>query len=58
MKAHILADFLGYAHWETLEHLRQRKNAELSPAQVLTLPSTIQSADIVLPTTDGREPFI
>jgi transposase len=55
VKAHILVAFLGYALWVTLKHLLRRKDAELSPAQALALLSTLQSADIVLPTTDGRE---
>jgi transposase len=55
VKAHILVAFLGYALWVTLKHLLQRKNSGLSPAQALALLSTLQSADIVLPTTDGRE---
>jgi transposase len=55
VKAHILVAFLGYALWVTLKHLLQRKGARLSPTQALALLSTLQSADIVLPTTDGRE---
>jgi transposase len=55
VKAHILVAFLGYALWVTLKHLLQRKDSGLSPAQALALLSTVQSADIVLPTTDGRE---
>jgi transposase len=55
VKAHILVAFLGYALWVTLKHLLQRKDSGLSPAQALGLLSTLQSADIVLPTTDGRE---
>lgn len=55
VKAHILVAFLGYALWVTLKHLLQWKNAELFPAKALALLSTLQSADIVLPTTDGRE---
>jgi hypothetical protein len=61
--------FLGYALWVTLKHLLKRRpaivpqpsasavnNAQLlSPMKVLALLSTLQSADIVLPTTDGRE---
>ena len=54
-KAHILVAFLGYALWVTLKHLLIRKRSSLSPARVLHLLSTLQSADIVLPTTDGRE---
>ncbi len=55
VKAHILVAFLGYALWVTLKHLLRRKNSNLSPAQALALFSTLESADIVLPTTDGRE---
>lgn len=55
VKAHILVAFLGYALWVTLKHLLRRKQLELSPAQALALLSTVQSADIVLPTTEGRE---
>ena len=61
--------FLGYALHVTLKHLLQRRppvvpqpsrsgvdNAHpLSPMKALALLSTLQSADIVLPTTDGRE---
>lgn len=61
--------FLGYALWVTLKHLLKRRpaivpqpsasgvdNAQpMSPMKALALLSTIQSADIVLPTTDGRE---
>jgi hypothetical protein len=55
--------------WVTLKHLLQRRptivpqpsaraedNAPpFSPMKALALLSTLQSADIVLPTTDGRE---
>jgi hypothetical protein len=55
--------------WVTLKHLLQRRpaivpqpsaggvdNAQpLSPRKALALLSTLQSADIVLPTTNGRE---
>jgi transposase len=55
VKAHILVAFLGYALWVTLKHLLQRKQSPLTPARALALLTTVQSADIVLPTTDGRE---
>jgi transposase len=69
VKAHVLVAFLGYALWVTLKHLLQRRPAmvpqpsasgvdrgqPLSPMKALALLSTLQSADIVLPTTDGRE---
>src|SRR5947209_20588644 len=55
VKAHILVAFLGYALWVTLNHLLRGKNIEMSPAKALALLSTLQSADIVLPTTEARE---
>src|ERR1700733_11087208 len=68
VKAHVLVAFLAYALWVTLKHLLQRRpivpqpsasgvdNAQpFSPMKALALLSTLQSADIVLPTTDGRE---
>jgi hypothetical protein len=69
VKAHVLVAFLGYALWVTLKHLLKRRSAilaqasadatentpPLSPLKALALLSTLQSADIVLPTTDGRE---
>ena len=55
VKAHILVAFLGYALWVTLKHLLQRKQSPLTPARALALLATVQSADIILPTTDGRE---
>jgi transposase len=69
VKAHVLVAFLGYALWVTLKHLLQRRPEmvpqlaasgesqaqSLSPMKALALLSTLQSADIVLPTTDGRE---
>jgi len=54
-KAHILVAFLGYALWVTLKHLLMRKDSHLSPGKALALLGTLVSADIVLPTTDGRE---
>jgi transposase len=68
VKAHVLVAFLGYALWVTLKHWLQRRpaivprpasgvtNAQpLSAMKALALLSTLQSADIMLPTTDGRE---
>lgn len=55
IKAHVLVAFLGYALWVTLKHLLKARNSSLSPGKVLSLLSSVQSADIVLPTTDGRE---
>lgn len=69
VKAHVLVAFLGYALWVTLKHLLRRRTAlvaqptasgvdnaqPLSALKALAILSTLQSADIVLPTTDGRE---
>ncbi len=69
VKAHILVAFLGYALWVTLKHLLKRRppvvsqpsvsgvdNAQpMMPMRAIALLSTLQSADIVLPTIDGRE---
>ena len=69
VKAHVMVAFLGYALRVTLKHLLKRRpaivpkpsvsgvdNAQpLSPSKALELLSTLHSADIVLPTTDGRE---
>jgi transposase len=69
VKAHVMVAFLGYALWVTLKHLLQRRaaivpkpsasgveNAQpFSPMRALSLLSMLQSADIILPTTDGRE---
>ena len=55
MKAHLLVAFLGYALWVTLKHLLHRRGTDLTPARALAVLATLQSADIVLPTTDGRE---
>jgi transposase len=69
VKAHVMVAFLGYALWVTLKHLLKRRpalvpkpslsgvdNAQpLSSMKALVLLSTLHSADIILPTTDGRE---
>lgn len=54
-KAHVLVAFLGYALWVTLKHLLHRCGTGLTPVRALALLATLQSADIILPTTDGRE---
>jgi transposase len=54
-KAHVLVAFLGYALWVTLKHLLHRGGTGLTPVRALALLATLQSADIILPTTDGRE---
>jgi hypothetical protein len=69
VKAHVMVAFLGYALWVTLKHLLKRRAVIIpqpsasgvndaqpfSPMKALALLSTLQSADIVLPATDGRE---
>jgi transposase len=69
VKAHVMVAFLGYALWVTLKHLLKRRPViasapsaslaqdaqPLSPMRALALVATLQSADIVLPTTDGHE---
>jgi transposase len=69
VKAHVMVAFLGYALRVTLKHWLKRRpvivpepslsgvdNAQpLAPMKALALLSTLHSADIVLPTTDGRE---
>jgi len=69
VKAHVMVAFLGYALWVTLKHLLKRRPAivpqpsasgvdnarPLLPMRALALLSTLHSADIVLPTTDGHE---
>jgi transposase len=69
VKAHVMVAFLGYALWVTLKHLLKRRPAidpklsasgadpvqPMSPMKAVALLSTLQSADIVLPTTDGRQ---
>ena len=69
VKAHVMVAFLGYALWVTLKHWLKRRPAivphpslsgvddaqPFSPRKALALLSTLHSADIMLPTTDGRE---
>jgi transposase len=69
VKAHVMVAFLGYALWVTLKHLLKRRppivakpsasgvenTQPMTPMRAIALLSTLQSADIVLPTTDGRQ---
>jgi transposase len=65
VKAHVMVAFLGYALWVTLKHLLKRCVPQatgdgnsgahpISASKALSLLSGLHSADIVLPTTDGR----
>ena len=55
VKAHVMVAFLGFALWVTLKHLLAGKQSAWSAARALAELATLQSADIVLPTTDARE---
>ena len=55
VKAHILVCFLAYVLWKTLEQWQHRAGLGRSPRTILEELGRIQSTDIVLPTTDGRE---
>ena len=66
VKAHVMVAFLGYALWVTLKHRlaveplvppNEADNSKRfdSPMTALSVLSTLQSADIVLPTTAGHE---
>lgn len=55
VKAHVLVAFLGYALLVTLKHLLKRRGCDCSPTQAIASLSAIHSADIVLPTVEGRE---
>jgi len=55
IKAHILVCFLAYVLWKTLEKWQERAGLGNSPRTILHELRRIQSADVVLPTEDGRE---
>jgi len=55
MQAHILVCFLAYVLWKTLEQWQARADLGRSPRTILEELRRIQSADVVLPTQDGRE---
>ncbi|MBU0718120.1 MAG: IS1634 family transposase [Planctomycetes bacterium] len=53
-KAHIFVCFIAYAMWKTLELWQERARLGNSPRMLLDEFREIQSADVVLPTTDGH----
>ena len=54
--ADVRPDGIEIAGWPvTLKHLLHRRGTGLTPTRALALLATLQSADIILPTTDGRE---
>jgi len=55
VQAHILVCFLAYVLWKTLEQWQQRAGLGHSPRTILEELRTIQSTNVVLPTTDERE---
>jgi transposase len=55
VQAHILVCFLAYVLWKTLEQWQRRAGLGQSPRTILKELRCIQSTDVVLPTTDGRE---
>jgi len=52
---HILVCFLAYVIWKALEKWQSRAGLGNSPRTLLEELKGIQSTDVVLPTTDGRE---
>lgn len=55
VKAHILVCFLAYVLWKVLEQWQSRAELGNSPRTILEELGRIQCADVVLPTTAGRE---
>jgi transposase len=55
VQAHIFVCFLAYVLWKTLEKWQAHANLGNSPRTILDELSAVQSADVILPTTDGRE---
>ena len=54
-EAHILVCFLAYVLWKTLEQWQARAGLGNSPRAVLAELRRIQSTDVVLPTSLGKE---
>ena len=55
MKAHILVSFLAYVLRKTLEGWSKRAGLGSSISTLLEEFARIDSTDVTLPTTDGRE---
>ena len=55
VQAHIFVCFLAYVLWKTLEQWQSRAGLGHHPRTLLDELAQIQSADVVLPTVDGRE---
>jgi transposase len=54
VQAHIFVCFLAYVLWKTLEQWQSRAGLGNGPRTILDELAQIQSADVVLPTVDGR----
>ena len=55
VQAHIFVCFLAYVLWKTLEQWTRRAGLGSCPRTVLDELAQVQSADVVLPTTDGHQ---
>jgi transposase len=55
VRAHILVCFLAYVMWKTLEQWQIGAGLGHHPRKIIDEVKRIQSADVVLPTADGRE---
>jgi hypothetical protein len=55
VRAHILVCFLAYVLWKTLERWQGQAGLGHSPRTLLEELATIQSTDVVLPTSEGRD---
>lgn len=53
VQAHILVCFLAHSLWKTLEQWRSRAGLGNSPRTILDELAHIQSADVILPTTES-----
>lgn len=53
VQAHILVCFLAHALWKTLEQWQSRAGLGNSPRTILDELALIQSADVILPTTES-----
>ena len=55
VQAHIFVCFLAYVLWKTLEQWQAHVGLGNSPRTILEELAQVQSADVILPTTDGQE---
>jgi transposase len=55
VRAHILVCFLAYVMWKTLEQWQIGAGLGYYPRKIIHEIKRIQTADVVLPTEDGRE---